>query len=228
MSEFWPRAVLWDLDGTLVETEPAWMAAEYALAEKYGGEWTDSDALSLVGHDLRDSSLYIRERMGLDLEPDAIIEELLDGVVASLSSHVPWRAGALDLLGELEGADIPCGLVTMSYRRFVSPILEALPMGHFDAVVTGDSVTEGKPHPEPYLTALAALGREPEEVLVIEDSETGTRSAEAAGCPVLVVPSAVAVADGPRRLVLPGLEGLDVARLRGLPRSAGKPNITVR
>ena len=228
MSESWPQAVLWDLDGTLVETEPAWMEAEYALAATYGGEWSDADALSLVGHDLRDSSRYIRERMGLDLEPEVIIEELLDGVIASLSTQVPWRPGALDLLGELERADVPCGLVTMSYRRFVAPILDALPVGHFDVVVTGDAVTLGKPHPEPYLTALAALGRTPDEVLVIEDSETGTRSAEAAGCPVLVVPSQVSVPPGPGRHVVPGFDGWDLAALRALPHRDGDTNITVR
>lgn len=228
MSEPWPRAVLWDLDGTLVETEPAWMESEYALAAKYGGDWTDADALSLVGHDLRDSSLYIRERMGLELEPDAIVEELLDGVIASLSSQVPWRPGALELLGELERAGIPCGLVTMSYRRFVAPILEALPVGHFDVVVTGDAVRQGKPHPEPYLTALTGLGLDPGDVLVIEDSETGTRSAEAAGCPVLVVPSAVAVPPGPARTVLADIEEVDLARLRALFYRVGDDNITVR
>ena len=224
----WPSAVLWDLDGTLVETEPAWMESEYALAAKHAGEWSDEDALSLVGHDLRDSARYIRERMGLDLEPDAIVEELLDGVIASLSVRVPWRAGSLELLGELEQAGVRCALVTMSYRRLVDPILEALPVGHFEVVVTGDAVTHGKPHPEPYLMALAGLELEPRDVVVIEDSDTGARSAEAAGCPVLVVPSAVPVAPGPGRTVLAGMEGLDLARLRRLPHQVGDDNVTVR
>lgn len=211
----WPRAVLWDLDGTLIESEPAWMAAEYALADKYGGEWTHADALRLVGHDLRDSARYIRERMGLDLEPEAIVEELLDGVIASLEQSVPWRAGALDLLRELTTAGIPCGLVTMSYRRFVVPVLAALPVGRFDVVVTGDEVTHGKPHPEPYLRALDELEVAADDVLVIEDSETGTRSAEAAGCPVLVIPSQVAVPDGSGRRVVPSFDGWDLTALRG-------------
>jgi HAD superfamily hydrolase (TIGR01509 family) len=226
--EPWPRAVLWDLDGTLVETEPAWMAAEYALAERHGSTWSDEDALSLVGHDLRESGEFIRERMGLELEPSAIVEELLDGVIASLSERVPWRPGALELLGELERAGVRCGLVTMSYRRFVQPILEALPVGHFEVVVTGDEVTRGKPHPEPYLRALTALELRPAEVLVLEDSDTGARSAEAAGCPVLVVPSAVPVDPGPRRTVQAGLEGIDLARLRALPHRVGDDIITVR
>ncbi len=215
--------MLWDLDGTLVETEPAWMRAEHALAERYGGEWTDADALRLVGHDLRDSARYIRERMGLELEPEAIVEELLDAVVASLSDEVPWRPGALELLGELERAGVRCGLVTMSYQRFVQPILDALPVGDFEVVVTGDRVEHGKPHPEPYLTALAALGLAAEDVLVLEDSDTGTRSAEEAGCAVLVLPSQVSVGAGPRRHVAAGFDGWDLAALRRLAPVRGTP-----
>jgi beta-phosphoglucomutase-like phosphatase (HAD superfamily) len=116
----------------------------------------------------------------------------------------------------------------MSYRRFVEPVLAALPVGRFDVVVTGDEVSHGKPHPEPYLTALEALGLTPADVLVIEDSDPGTRSAEAAGCPVLVVPSHVAVAPGPRRTVMAGLDGVDLARLRALPHRVGDDIITVR
>ena len=227
-ADSWPRAVLWDLDGTLVETEPAWMEAEFAMAERYGGEWTDEDALRLVGHDLRESAVYIRQRMALDLTPEAIVEELLDGVIASLSTRVPWRSGALDLLGELAAYGVPCGLVTMSYARFVRPILDALPVGHFEVVVTGDRVSRGKPHPEPYLTALSALGLDPEDVVVLEDSETGTRAAEAAGCPVLVLPSAVRVEPGPRRTVVAGFEGLDLTTLRALRHRLGDDTITVR
>jgi HAD superfamily hydrolase (TIGR01509 family) len=208
--------VLWDLDGTLVETEPAWMEAEFALAAKYGSEWSRADALSLVGHDLRDSSRAIRERMGLDLEPEAIVEELLDAVITSLSVGVPWRSGALDLLGELEQQAVPCALVTMSYRRLVEPILAALPTGRFDVVVTGDEVVRGKPHPEPYLAALTGLRLAASDTLVIEDSPPGAAAAEAAGCPVLVVHSQVHVPAGPGRWVVDVFEGLRVERLRAL------------
>ena len=140
-------AVLWDMDGTLVDTEPYWIETEYALAEKHGGTWSDEHALNLVGNDLLDSGRYIREHMGIDLEPDQIVEELLDGVVARVEQEVPWCPGAVELLAALGAADVPCALVTMSYRRFVAPVLAALPPETFRTIVTGDAGQPGQAAP---------------------------------------------------------------------------------
>jgi HAD superfamily hydrolase (TIGR01509 family) len=204
------------MDGTLVDTEPYWIETEFELAEKYGGTWSTEHALELVGSDLIESGRYIREHMGIDLEPSEIVEQLLDSVVARVEHSVPWRPGAVELLASLHEADVPCALVTMSYRRFVVPILAQLPEGTFAAVVTGDAVTHGKPHPEPYLKAAAELGVEPGVCLAIEDSNTGVRSAEAAGCTVLVVPNHVPVLPGERRIfrdTLVDLNSTDLCRL---------------
>jgi HAD superfamily hydrolase (TIGR01509 family) len=210
------KAVLWDMDGTLVDTEPYWIAAEFAMAERYGAPWSDAHALQLVGNDLVDSGRYIKDVMGLDLTPEEIVEELLDGVVTQVDQAVPWRPGAVELLDSLRADGVRCGLVTMSYARFVAPILAHLPPETFRVVVTGEQVTRGKPHPEPYLTAAAALGVPPEECVAIEDSNTGAKSAEAAGCTVLVVENHVPVLDGPQRVFRDTLEGLSVEDLRSL------------
>ncbi|KQZ70394.1 hydrolase [Nocardioides sp. Root151] len=204
------------MDGTLVDTEPYWISTEYELAAKYGGTWSDEHALSLVGNDLIESGRYIREHMGIDVEPSQIVEELLDGVVAAVEQQVPWCPGAVELLADLRAEGVPCGLVTMSYRRFVAPILAALPPDTFDVVVTGDTVSRGKPHPEPYLKGAALLGVEPGEVLAIEDSNTGVRSAVAAGCTVLVVPNHVPVLEGERRIFRNSLAGMRAEDLRHL------------
>jgi len=205
------------MDGTLVDTEPYWIETEFELAEKYGGTWSTEHALELVGNDLLQSGRYIREHMfagvEVDLEPSEIVEQLLDGVVARVEQAVPWRPGALELLASFREAGVPCALVTMSYRRFVAPILAQLPDGTFAAVVTGDTVSRGKPHPEPYLKAAAELGLEPGECVAIEDSNTGARSAEAAGCTVLVVPNHVPVLEGPRRVFRDSLVGLTASDL---------------
>ena len=212
----WPvAAVLWDMDGTLVDTEPYWVEAEYALAARHGGAWSQEHALNLVGNDLIESGRYIREHMGIDVEPSLIVEELLDGVIASVERSVPWRPGAVDLLASLNDQRVPCALVTMSYRRFVAPILAALPDQTFAEVITGDAVLHGKPHPEPYLKAARGLGVDPADCLAIEDSNTGARSAEAAGCRVLVVPNHVPVLPGDRRVFVESLEGIDVTGLPG-------------
>ena len=209
-----PAAVLWDMDGTLVDTEPYWIETEYALAEKYGGTWSEAHALNLVGNDLLESGLYIREHMGIDLQPSEIVEHLLDGVVARVEETVPWRPGAREVLAELGEAGVPCALVTMSWRRFVAPILASLPEGTFATVVTGDSVSHGKPHPAPYLKAAAELGVDPAACLAVEDSNTGARSAVAAGCVVLCVPNHVPLLDGERRVFADTLQGIGVEGLR--------------
>ena len=211
-----PTAVLWDMDGTLVDTEPYWMECEYALAAKYGGRWSDEDGLAVVGGDLIDSATYMREHMGIDRTPLQIVEELLDGVVLKIEQKVPWCAGARELLVELRELAVPCALVTMSWRRFVDPVLKALPEGTFDVVVCGDEVTHGKPHPEPYLLAAQRLGVAPETTVAIEDSPTGAASAEAAGCRVLVVPKHVAVPTGTNRVLRESLSGLHATDLAHL------------
>jgi HAD superfamily hydrolase (TIGR01509 family) len=213
-----PRAVLWDMDGTLVDTEPYWMECEFALAAKYGGTWSDEHALAVVGGDLIDSATYMREHMGIDRTPRQIVEELLDGVVAMVEQEVPWRPGARELLASLRELEVPCALVTMSWRRFVEPVVRSLPEGSFDALVCGDEVAHGKPHPEPYELAAKLLGFAPEQTLAIEDSPTGATSAEAAGCQVLVVPSHVAVTAGGRRVLIDSLVGLDPESLTRLHR----------
>ena len=209
-------AALWDMDGTLVDTEPYWIDTEFALAEQYDAAWSREDALSLVGNDLLESGRYIKQRMRLELSPDEIVEALLDGVVARVEESVPWRPGARELLADLHDHRIRCGLVTMSYQRFVAPILAELPPETFSVVLTGDQVEQGKPHPEPYLTAAAALGVRPQECLAIEDSNTGAKSAEGAGCTVLVVENHVPVLAGPRRVFRPTLAGLTMADLPAL------------
>ena len=201
-------AVLWDMDGTLVDTEPYWIRTEFDLIESYGGSWSHEQALQLVGNDLLVSGRTIVEQTGIPLTPEEVVERLLDGVVEQMRHAVPWRPGARELLGELKASGVPTALVTMSYRRFVDPVLAALPERTFDAIVTGDVVSRGKPHPEPYLMAASLLGVEAAACLAIEDSGTGAASAEAAGCTVLVVPNHVHVDPGPRRVFRDTLEGL--------------------
>lgn len=209
-------AVLWDMDGTLVDTEPYWMATEFALAEEYGATWSHELAEELIGNELITSARFIQAHMDLPLTPEEVVERLLDGVVARVEQHVPWRPGARELLLALAARGVPCALVTMSYTRFVAPILDELPDGIFSAIVTGDAVTHGKPHPEPYLTAAHLLGVEPADCVAIEDSNTGCRSAESAGCTVLGVPNHVPLDPAPRRVFRDSLLGLDVDALAAL------------
>ena len=210
------QAVLFDMDGTLVDTEPYWIAAEYRLVEQYGGTWNDVHAHALVGNALETSAEYIRDVGGVPLEPAEIIERLLDEVVAEAERAMPWRPGALELLGELRAARIPCAMVTMSYARLAATLVAQLPRGAFATVVSGDEVADGKPHPEAYLTAAERLGVDPRRCVAIEDSNTGVASAEAAGCVVVAVPHHVPIPPASGRVLVTSLAELSVAELNRL------------
>ncbi len=206
------------MDGTLVDTEPYWVSTETEVVRAHGnGAWSAEDGLLLVGNDLLVSASIVQERGEVRLPVERIVELLVDGVVARIREAVPWRPGARELLAALRGQQVPCALVTMSYERLVGPVLDAMPARSFDVVVTGDNVTHGKPHPEPFLHAARLLGVDPAACVAIEDSRPGAASAEAAGCRVLVVPNHVAVDPGPGRAFAPTLVGLtpqDIAALR--------------
>jgi HAD superfamily hydrolase (TIGR01509 family) len=219
-----PVAVLWDLDGTLVDTEPYWIECEYALVATHGGQWDDVHAHALVGKDLLTSARYIRRHGGVLLPPEQIVELLLDGVVERVRRHVPWRPGARELLTALTALGVPNALVTMSYRRAADGVVGALPPGTFATVVAGDDVRHGKPHPEPYLIAVDRLGVDPGRCLAIEDSPTGVTSAVAAGVPTLGVEHLLPLDPSPGRHIVDTLVGVtpqDLGRLAVGLRAAG-------
>jgi beta-phosphoglucomutase-like phosphatase (HAD superfamily) len=213
-----PDAVLWDMDGTLVDTEPYWIEEEFALVAEHGGSWSEEHAHALVGNNLTDSAAYIQRHGGVRLTPEQIIDRLQSGVITRVRQHIPWRPGARELLAELLAHEVPCALVTMSYRDLAKAIIETLPAGSFRTMVAGDDVTHGKPHPEPYLTAAARLAVAPHRCVAIEDSLTGVSSAEAAGVPVLAVQHLIPIPPGPGRTVVGSLTGWRAADLATLLR----------
>lgn len=203
------------MDGTLVDTEPYWIAAEIALAERDGGTWTQEDGLTLIGHPLPFSARQLRERAGVVGTDEEIVEDLLALVIAQVRAHgVPWRPGAVEMLTALRDADVACALVTMSYASLAEAILAAAPDGAFSVVVTGETVERGKPHPEPYLTAAARLGVDPARCVAFEDSKTGLASAEASGARVVGVQLFVAIPPAPGRSRLARLDQITLDDVR--------------
>jgi len=218
MSDALPAAVLWDMDGTLIDSEPYWIAEEHALVEAHGGVWTDEHAHQLVGNDLLVSAAYIQQHSPIELTPVQIVHELLAGVVGRVSQHVPWRPGAHELLQSLLAQGVPCALVTMSWRFLADVFVAQLAEGTFAAVITGDEVDHGKPHPEPYRAAARALGVDLAGCIAIEDSPPGVASAVAAGVRTIAVPHAVPVPHIDGAVQVPTLQGLrpaDLVRLFG-------------
>ena len=216
MTDALPAAVLWDMDGTLVDTEPYWMAEEHRLVEEHGGVWTDEHARQLVGNDLLVSADYILAHSPIELTPIEIVHDLLAGVMARVKESVPWRPGARELLEGLVAHGVPCALVTMSWESLATAVVSNLPNGSFAVVVTGDVVQHGKPHPEPYLMAARLLGVDLEDCIAIEDSPPGVASAAAAGIPTIAVPHHVEVPETIGAVQISTLSGLtppDLLRL---------------
>lgn len=213
-----PSAVLWDMDGTLVDTEPYWMAAETSLVESFGGTWSHEDALQLVGSGLIDSAVIL-QNAGVAMEAEAIVSHLTDRVQESLRTQgVPFRPGARELLRDLRESGIPTGLVTMSLRRMALNVVDLIEFDAFDIVVAGDDVDNPKPHPEPYLQAAALLDVDIAEAIVIEDSPTGVRAGLASGALTLAVPHIVPLEHlGAHELwsTLDGRGAADIAELFG-------------
>ena len=210
-----PAAVLFDMDGTLIDTEPMWMAAETALVEEHGGTWTHDDALAMVGNPLEVSARIILDRTPVTLTEGEIIERLLREVSDQVAAGVPWRPGARELLGECVERGIPTALVTMSWTLLADTFTATLPAGTFTTVVTGDAVSAGKPDPEPYLTAAERLGVDPTECLALEDSPSGVGSASAAGTRLVAIPLMVELPETPNTVTVGTLAGETIDSLWG-------------
>lgn len=211
-----PAAVLWDMDGTLIDTEPYWVEQEHLLVEAHGGTWSNEHAMALVGNDLRVSAEYILGHSTIEMSVDDVVGVLLEGVKQRVREHVPWRPGARELLESLVAQGVPCALVTMSWRSLVDILVAALPPHTFAAIITGDEVHHGKPDAEPYLRAARALRVPLEECVALEDSPPGVASAVAAGVPTIAVPHAVPVPELDGSVQLSTLDGVQPADLLAL------------
>lgn len=211
------QAVLWDMDGTLVDSERVWAEVQLELLAELGATWTIEDCMTLIGSDLRDAvQVWLARIPEGVITADELADRMFSEVVEALRKEVTFLPGALELLQALRKEEIPCALVSASYRVMIDAVLGHLPPNPFDVIVAGDEVTLGKPHPEPYLTGVARLGVDPAYCVAIEDSVTGTQAATAAGLYVVAVPQLVTVPEAPRRLVVKSLEPLTPESLRAL------------
>lgn len=204
-----PAAVLWDMDGTIVDTEPYWMQSQEKLVATFGGVWTHEDAMTLVGSGLDRTARLLQEH-GVDMAADAIIDHLTREVMALISISVPWRPGARELLSALRKAAVPCALVTMSFGVMAEHVRSFIPFDAFDVVVPGDSVENSKPHPEAYLEAARLLGVPIDECVAFEDSVPGVASAAASGAVTVGVPHMLSLENSPASVLWPTLEGRTV------------------
>ncbi len=213
-----PAALLFDMDGLLVDTERTWFAVESEVMAELGAPWGEEHQVALVGGPLEktvDYMLALADRP--DVSPEDLSRALLAGMVRHLrTGPVDWRPGAQELLSAAAAAGIPCALVSSSLRQVVDAVLDAVGRDPFAATVAGDEVPTTKPAPDPYLRAAELIGVAPSDCVALEDSETGANSAVAAGCVTVVVPSVATVPAGLGDLQVGSLTELDLEVLGNL------------
>ncbi|GAA2369710.1 HAD family phosphatase [Dactylosporangium salmoneum] len=212
------QAVLFDMDGTLVDSEKVWEVGLNELSAHYDRTLSARARRAMVGTNMSDSMRILHDDLGLPATRAAMDESVVwleERVKELLREGVPWRPGAKELLAALRAEGVPLALVTATHRHLVDVALLTIGAANFDAVVAGDEVDETKPHPMPYLTAARLLGADATRCVAVEDSPNGIRSARAAGCAVLAVPCEVEL--DPEGVTLIGsLLDVDVDYLRKL------------
>jgi HAD superfamily hydrolase (TIGR01509 family) len=214
------RAVLFDMDGTLVETEEHWGEALFALAERLGGRLSAEARRATVGSSIRTSMQILYRDIGVTRTEDELLADarwVEDTTAVLLAEEITWRPGAADLLVSVRDAGLATALVTTTPRRLADIVLTAiredLGSDPFDLTICGDEVPARKPDPAPYLMAMDALGVLPEECVVVEDSQAGIAAGLAAGTAVLGVPTLQVVPPAPGLSLRDGLVGLGAAEL---------------
>lgn len=210
------QAVLLDMDGTLVDTEDFWWQAEASLFAEFGHPLDESHRLHCVGGPMTRVVAYLLDVTGVTIDPAELSVLINQRFVELLDGGAPLMPGAARLLALLAEQRIPTALVSASHRRIIDLVLKNLGDHPFAFSVAGDEVARTKPHPDPYLAAVARFGAEPGRCVVIEDAPLGVLAGEAAGCPVIAVPSVAPVEPGPGRTVLASLEELDLGLLHSV------------
>jgi len=206
------KAVVFDLDGVLIDSEPVWEQVRRGLVGERGGHWTPDAQRRLMGMSTPEWARYLSQDLGVGLPPGQVASEVIDRMTARYATHVPLMDGAVDAVHRI-AARWPLAVASSAPAVLIETVLQAAGLRScFAAVMSTEQVAHGKPAPDIYLAVTAALGRPPAACAAVEDSSNGLRSAAAAGLRVIAIPQPHYPPDSDAlaqaSLVLPSLAGL--------------------
>jgi HAD superfamily hydrolase (TIGR01509 family) len=206
-------AILFDMDGTLIDSEPLWLEAEIEIMEELGCNWDQQDHINCLGGPIDKTENYMQDRSN-NIKPFGYFTKKLDDVMEKkLSTKLNLIPNALEIINDCKRSELKIALVTASSGRLMSAVLKRFPVGIFDTTVSYDDVKRSKPDPEPYLLASKTLGVDITNCVVIEDSLTGVQSGLNAGAQVIGIPHLVKMPSNPNLRVVESLSEISMDRL---------------
>jgi len=206
-------AILFDMDGTLIDSEPLWLEAEIEIMEELGCNWDQQDQINCLGGPIDKTESYMQDRSN-NIKPFGYFTKKLDDVMEQkLSTKLNLIPNALEIINECKRSEIKIALVTASSGRLMRAVLKRFPVGIFDTTVSYDDVKRSKPDPEPYLLASKTLGVNITNCVVLEDSLTGVQSGLSAGAQVIGIPHLVKMPSNPNLRVVESLSEINMDRL---------------
>jgi HAD superfamily hydrolase (TIGR01509 family) len=183
------RALVFDLDGVLLDSEQVWNEAKEELVREQGGHWREDAPRRMMGMSSPEWAGFLRDELGVQLEPKVISDEVVRRLERIYRERLPLVDGATEAVERL-AASVPLGLASSSNREIIDLVLELTGLGpHFAVTLSSEEVARGKPAPDVYLEVLRRLGADPADSVAVEDSENGIRAAKAAGVRVVAVPN---------------------------------------
>ncbi|HEV2936953.1 MAG TPA: HAD family phosphatase [Streptosporangiaceae bacterium] len=214
------KAVVFDLDGVLIDSEPVWEQVRRGLVAERGGHWSPDAQRRIMGMSTPEWARYLSEDLGVGLPPDQVATMVVDRMAARYAEHVPLMDGAVDAVHRI-AARWPLGVASSAPAVLIQTVLKAADLRScFSVVMSTEQVAHGKPAPDIYLAVAAELGVPPGDCAAVEDSSNGLRSAAAAGLRVVAIPQPQYPPDpdalAQTSLVLPGLAALTVDAVLGL------------
>ena len=183
------QAVVFDLDGVLVDSETVWDRARRAVVAESGGTWRENATRAMMGMSSREWSRYLRDELGVPLQPEVISDRVVAHMIAAYREHLPLLPGAAAAVRAL-AERWPLAVASSANRPVIDAALDGAGLADcFTTTVSGDEVARGKPAPDVYLEAARQLGVDPQCAAAVEDSSNGLRAAAAAGMLVIAVPN---------------------------------------